>query len=283
MPERWTPLGCDCQARHFSLCFEYDQPVAGEIVFAHGRQGNYRREVHRCGLCGHFIELHDFDDSDLYAHDYVDATYGDSEGMRRAFERVMALDESRSDNAGRVRNVLDVFDRHAGGRMAPGRAPSVLDVGSGLCVFLHRMKAAGWDCTALDVDPRQAEHAERVAGVRALCADFLTTDQLGRYDLITFNKVLEHVNDPVSMLAHAAGRLRAGGLVYVEVPDGEAAMAEGREREEFLLGHRHVFSAASLCLLVERAQFRLTELQRLREPSSKFTLRAFLVPAAPAA
>jgi len=102
---------------------------------------------------------------------------------------------------------------------------------------------------------------------------------LSRFDLVTFNKVLEHVKDPVAMLAKAAGNVRAGGAVYVELPDGEAAAAHGPGREEFFIEHHHVFSAASVAILAERAGFRLVAFERLQEPSTKFTLRSFLMPA----
>ncbi len=95
---------------------------------------------------------------------------------------------------------------------------------------------------------------------------------------MTFNKVLEHVADPVAMLARArAFHGRADGVVYVEVPDGEAAAAEGPGREEFFIEHLHVFSAASLALLAVRAGFSLVRLERVREPSTKYTLAAFVV------
>ena len=38
------------------------------------------------------------------------------------------------------------------------------------------------------------------------------------------------------MLAGSVAFLKPGGLVYVEVPDGEAAAAHGPDREEFIPG-----------------------------------------------
>jgi hypothetical protein len=96
------------------------------------------------------------------------------------------------------------------------------------------------------------------------------------YDVVTFNKVLEHVLDPVAMLARAADFLIPGGFVYVELPDGEAAEKDGKEREEFFIEHYHVFSVASIAILSQRAGFTVNEIERLREPSGKYTLRAFL-------
>ena len=62
----------------------------------------------------------------------------------------------------------------------------------------------------------------------------------------------------------------------VEVPDGEAAADEGSGREEFFLEHLHVFSPASVALLAHHAGLRILTIHRLRDPSTKFTLFAFL-------
>lgn len=267
---------CLCGGQEWTTAFTYEAPPAGEVRFRFSAVAEYRREVLRCTVCGHFVSVHDMDDSRLYQEDYVSANYG-GDGIQRAFERIVSLPPEQSDNAGRVRRILDFAASHLAVPAREGRAPTVLDVGSGLCVFLYRMKAAGWDGTALDHDPRLVAHARDVVGLRGVCGDFGVVEGLGRYDVVTFNKVLEHVRDPVSMLAESVKHLNPGGFVYVEVPDGEAAMHEGPEREEFFIEHHHVFSAASLALLAARARFRIRVVERLHEPSMKYTLRGFLV------
>lgn len=269
-------LDCPCEGRHLATAFTYDQPPAGEVRFA--LSGEYRRAYRRCRLCGHYFSRHALDMTALYAGAYADATYGDADGLRRDFERIIALPAVKSDNRRRVRHILDFAERHLPRR---ADAPTLLDVGSGLAVFPHEMRKAGWRVTALDPDPRAATHAREIAGVTAIAGDFLTLDAaaLGRFAAITFNKVLEHVEAPVPMLRRAAALLEEGGFVYVELPDGEAAAAEGASREEFFIDHHHVFSAASAVLLVERAGFRAVTVERLREPSGKYTLRAFMVAA----
>ena len=276
MPEtvKPSPLGCPCAGDRFETVFAYTAPPPGEIAFKFSRDGEYRRQVLRCETCGHFVSRHDMDTTAMYSGEYVDATYG-ADDLRRAFDRITGLDPAKSDNVGRVRRIVEFGAAHFG---AARSAPSVLDVGSGLCVFLHRMKAAGWRGTALDPDPRAAAHARETVGVDAVCGDFMTRDDLGRFDVVTFNKVLEHVEDPVLMLAKSRRHLTDRGFVYVELPDGEAAAQDGPGREEFFIDHPHIFSAASLTLLAARAGFRVVTLERLREPSTKYTLRAFLVP-----
>jgi 2-polyprenyl-3-methyl-5-hydroxy-6-metoxy-1,4-benzoquinol methylase len=267
-----------CGGRQFIVAFTYDRLMPREPAFAFAQRDDYWREIHRCLRCGHFLEWHELDAGELYARDYVASTYGDAGGLQRAFERIQSLPVQQSDNAGRVARILEFAAGRFPAERFAARRPRLLDVGSGLCVFAARMKEAGWQATVLDLDPRLIEHARRVAGVDGFVGRLESQADLGRFDLVTFNKVLEHVADPAALLASAAGRLEPGGFVYLEVPDGEAAAPFGREREEFLLGHVHVFSPRSLALLAERAGLRILESQSLCEPSSKFTLRAFAEP-----
>lgn len=268
---------CLCGGTHFERVFSYDIPPEGEVRFRFCPSDRYHREVLRCEECGHFLSVHEMDASTLYSGDYVNSTYGE-DGIRNAFERIISLDPVNSDNVGRVERIIRFSSEHLPASIMTKRQPSVLDVGSGLCVFLHRMKAAGWRCTAIDPDARSVEHARAAVGVTAVCGDFLTVRGLGRFDAITFNKVLEHVPDPVRMLAKALAHVEPGGFVYVEVPDGEAAVVDGPGREEFFIDHWHIFSVASLAFLAARAGFAVRVLERLREPSGKYTLRAFMVP-----
>ena len=78
------------------------------------------------------------------------------------------------------------------------------------------------------------------------------------------------------MLAKSLTHLNYDGFVYLEVPDGESAAIEEKEREEFFIDHSHIFSLTSLSLLAKRANFSVQMLKRIHEPSGKYTLLAFL-------
>ena len=262
-------LRCPCDRRLGAISFVYDAPPEGETAF--DLQGQeYCRCYWRCGFCGHEFSEHDLDLSTLYGGTYVEKTYGDR--MRSTFERIVALPPERSDNVGRVLRVVNFAKAH----FTPGFIPKLLDIGAGLGVFPYGMRQAGWDCTALDPDLQAGRHLSDVVGVSTIVGDFFSVDpvKLGRFDVITLNKVIEHVEDPVAMLAKAAGLLLRGGFIYVEVPD-VAAAADGSGREEYFIEHLHVFSPTSLVLCGERAGLSLLELERLREPSGKYTLRGF--------
>lgn len=250
----------------YRTVFVYHEPPAGEIKFAQTSAHAYYREIRQFVGSNHFVSSHSLNLDALYTGDYVSSNYQNKEGLRRNFDRIINLDPTKSDNVGRVKRILE-FANH--------KPKTLLDIGSGLSVFPYAMKQAGWQCTALDPDQRAAEHA-RELGLTAICGDFLKSEPLNQYDVITFNKVLEHVEDPITMLAKSHQYLKPGGFVYVELPDGEMAAKVGKEREEFFIDHLHIFSFTSLSMLADKAGFKPLLIERLQEPSTKYTLRAFL-------
>ena len=60
------------------------------------------------------------------------------------------------------------------------------------------------------------------------------------------HQVIEHVEDPIAMLAKSSRHLLSTGFVYIEVPDGESAAVAGSGREEFFIDHLYIFSLTSL-------------------------------------
>jgi len=269
---------CLCGSRNLSRVHLYMEPPQGEIGFAFSRNAaEYRRELWRCDRCGHLLSIHALDTGALYEGDYVSANYQDLEGLRKTFNRITNLPPESSDNVGRVRRVLEFASTFFPANRFEKRVPEILDVGSGLCVFLHEIKKrSDWKGTALDPDARSAQHARETVQVAAIQGDFLTREDLGQFDVITFNRVLEHVKDPVTMLSRAQRFLKEGGFVYLELPDGEEALRESPLREEFTIDHFHAFSMASIVLLGQRAGFTVLTAERMREPSRKYTVRAFL-------
>lgn len=265
-------LQCPCGERELAPAAHYDTPPEGETHFDLGGQA-YHRAYHACTICGHWFARHTLDLAVMYEHTYVDATYGGPDGMRRRFEHVMTLPPERSDNRGRVERIRR-FARARG--IDEASLPALLDVGAGLGVFPAVMAQSGWRAVGLERDVRTVEHLRQVARVEALPLALEHVDPAahGTFDLITFNKVLEHVDDPVAMLASAVRLLTPRGFVYVEVPD-VAAARDGLGREEFFVEHLHVFTPGSLAMLGQRAGLSVDTVERLREPSGKFTLRMF--------
>ena len=266
-------INCPCRGEWLEVAFTYDARPHGETVFDLGEQA-YRRSYNLCHLCGHWFGSHSLDLSDLYSEKYVESTYGDE--LARTFERIIALPDEHSDNSGRSKRI----HKYAREYLPLSQAPSLLDVGSGLGVFPWAMKEKGWICTALDPSPQSCEHIRSKVGIEVIEGDFFSLDleAVGQFDVVTFNKVLEHVENPCEMLRLALPLVKPGGFVYIEVPDASTAALHGPSREEFFIEHHHGFSMASLCLTIERAGLHLGLARRLVDPSSKFTLESYAHP-----
>lgn len=265
-------LSCICESGEFELIFAYDRPPKGEIVFSRGKHEKYYRELVKCINCGHYRSTHNMFSGDIYTGKYVNANYHDLPGLRKEFDRISSLPPFQSDNDGRIKRIIDFIRSYFRDRNVEDC--SILDVGSGLGVFPYGMRKEGWNILSLDPDPLACIHMKEL-GLDVIQGRFLETQINSCFNLITFNKVVEHIANPLEFLKHAKKLLFDEGVIYVEVPDGETAAREGYHRKEFSVIHPHVFSSNSLSILMKKAGFLEIEQQQLKEPSGKYTLRSF--------
>jgi 2-polyprenyl-3-methyl-5-hydroxy-6-metoxy-1,4-benzoquinol methylase len=265
-------LECICGSTDFTLKFLHTAPAPGDKVFF-DIDDDYRHEIHVCNRCDHHVAWNSFDTSVMYDGQYVETSYGDK--FKVTFEKIINLPPEQSDNVARVANILKFCAYHFDDQ----EPKSIMDVGSGLCVFLHEMKKhrPDWTLMAVDPDPVQASHARDAVGVQAEQSDFMDLKgQDDAYDVITFNKVLEHVPDPVAMLTKSKSYLKPGGVVYVELPDATRAARHGENRQEFYVEHVCAFSLASIVILAEKSGFTALHAERITDPSGKYSLRCFM-------
>ena len=89
--------------------------------------------------------------------------------------------------------------------------------------------------------------------------------KINKFDLITLNKVLEHVSDPIDLIKQSKIFLKKTGILYIEVPDTEAASKSHNpyDREEFCIEHHHGFTFNSLIQAVEKSGLFIIAIQRL--------------------
>lgn len=269
-----APICPICEAGGLACVFSYDRPPVGETRFSIHRNQPYFRQVLECPICHHMVSLVSLDLENLYRTDYAESTYGRA-GIEDTYQRIISLPPEKSDNAGRVERL----NRWVASKMSTAEdSRHLLDVGAGLGVFIAAMQKKGWTCTAVEPNPLLAEHIRERIGCGLFNLDFMTLEPKRRYGVVAFNKVLEHVAEPVEMLRRSLRFLNPHGAVYIELPDGETAKARGPEREEFFIEHQHIFSKASFSKLASRAGLKILQGTRLHEPSGKFTLAALAVP-----
>jgi 2-polyprenyl-3-methyl-5-hydroxy-6-metoxy-1,4-benzoquinol methylase len=96
----------------------------------------------------------------------------------------------------------------------------LVEVGASAGFFVHLAKTAGFDVTAIEMDPRCCTHLREVVGVKVVESDDPVTalGALNGADAVTLWHVLEHVDQPAALLAAAAEALVPGGLLVVATP-----------------------------------------------------------------
>jgi 2-polyprenyl-3-methyl-5-hydroxy-6-metoxy-1,4-benzoquinol methylase len=135
----------------------------------------------------------------------------------------------------------------------------VLDVGCGDGGFLHLMSKAGWSVEGLDFDPKAIESAKVKYGLELRHGDLPSAGfQEGAFDAVTMSHVIEHVPDPVSLLAEARRVLKPGGRLVVTTPNSRSLGHEKFGR--FWIGldaprHLNIFNLPALRECARRAGF----------------------------
>lgn len=256
-----------CKSSSLVKKFEYFKRPHGETIYAGIDYGKYHRIYYKCLKCEHYSGYFKMKINNLYSSTYNDAVY--SGKIKKNFDKINNLPSSKSDNYYRVKRIDNFLKKK---KIFKGNKKiKILDVGSGLGIFPFKMRKKKYDVTALDPDKRSCLHLTKNLKVKAVHGDFLKIKIKKKFQLVTLNKVIEHVTNPQKMLNKVKKILFEKGFVYIEVPD-VAASIKGKNREEFYLDHLHVFSKNSLLYLARQNRLKKLILKSVKEPSGKFTV-----------
>mgnify|MGYP000024875688 CR=1 FL=1 len=155
---------------------------------------------------------------------------------------------------------LAPFDAHARLLQFVGAGKTVLDVGCASGYLAHHLAAQGCVVVGVEPDPDAAAQA------RAHCHEVVCSrvenleavyPRYGRFDVVLLGDVLEHLEDPASVLALLQKYLKAGGYLVISVPN----VANYGVRLELLRGR---FRYAD-CGVLDRHHLRFFTLDTLRE------------------
>lgn len=176
------------------------------------------------------------------------AVYHQSGGVEQQVFSPDGAASARSEHL--LRKVLERHPLPERGRL--------LDAGCGNGALLRAFGVLrpGWRLAGLDLDERSRACVEALPGVEAFYAGDLEQAP-GEFDALTLMHCLEHVPQPAAFLAKVRGRLRAGGLLLVQVPDHL-----DNPFDLVIADHCSHFDPASLARLVRRVGFEPLFLER---------------------
>ena len=113
--------------------------------------------------------------------------------------------------------------------------------------------------------------------IKPFCKNLLKIKKNTKFNLITSNKVLEHLSNKVlfKVLKKFRKLLSKKGILYIELPDGASARKISLKRQEFFFEHFNIFSKKSIKILLKDFGFKVLKVQKIYEVNKKFTLRIF--------
>lgn len=157
--------------------------------------------IHECRVCTNAFLAPQPDDKTLYQL-YKTGEYRLSDGRRfhAGIERVITLFRLRQ-----VRRIKRL--------KSPG---TILDIGCGRGYFLHLMQKSGWTVKGVELNNETASYASDVYGIPVSTSlDFAPES----FDVITINHVLEHIPNPLELLAACRELLHPEGILIIAVPN----------------------------------------------------------------
>lgn len=101
--------------------------------------------------------------------------------------------------------------------LPPDGARRLLDVGCGAGAFIAFARRRGWVVEGTDVVITEPARATGVRIREGELPSIVFGDE--RYDVVRFNHVLEHTQDPLAELRAARARLVDGGVLHIGVPN----------------------------------------------------------------
>ncbi|WP_225071656.1 class I SAM-dependent methyltransferase [Desulfuromonas sp. CSMB_57] len=103
--------------------------------------------------------------------------------------------------------------------LPPGRR-RLLDVGAGSGFFLQHGQQQGWDVNGIEPSKEAATHARNLGlDIYEGMLDKTSAKNLGPYDVVHLNNVMEHIPDPTEMLNICHDLLDPDGILCVGVPN----------------------------------------------------------------
>jgi SAM-dependent methyltransferase len=227
----------------------------------------YSRHYFECLDCTHWYSNVTFNFDRFYSEEYNDKTYKNS--LLKTFNRISKLKKINSDNYYRVIRIKKFIKKNLITK------PNLLDIGSGLGIFPYEIKKLGWACKANDPSLVTINHLKKNLKLKTIYGDFLKLKNIEQFNIITLNKVLEHVKSPKKFLIKAKKFLKKDGFIYIEVPDIDKAKKISKNREEFTIEHIHGFTKNSILTLLKKCNLKVVKFEKIYEPSTKYTSYAF--------
>jgi 2-polyprenyl-3-methyl-5-hydroxy-6-metoxy-1,4-benzoquinol methylase len=156
---------------------------------------------------------------------------------------------------------LDIIRRHLN---KPPTQAHVLDVGCGTGWFLEVAKEQGFIISGLEIGKQLAEYTSEKLGATIYTVPLAELPATAVFDVITMFDVLEHVNDPRTVLKALRDHLNPGGVGLIFTPNLDSVgITILGECSSLIMPAEHLFcfTPASLRRMIEETPLDVVDFQ----------------------
>ncbi len=148
----------------------------------------------------------------------------------------------------------------------------VLEIGSGGGEFSYLLTKKGFDVSAIEPNEGYGNYSKNQYGLNVQIGFAQNLEfELETFDFITMSHVLEHVDNPTTMLEKLWTWLKPNGILALEVPNVEAVCQS--PKSTFHTAHLFNFNPETLALLARKTGFSVVQ-SFLSEDGGNLTLIA---------
>ena len=262
---------CFCGNRNFRTKFTYKGFT--EVEKKYFRSKNFTRRIIECKSCNHLYSVHKINLNNFYKNNtYLKKHYGDMSKLYETFQKIRKLDPKKSDNFYRIKRIKNFVKE----KNLILKRIELLDIGSGTGIFPYLIKKFIKTSMCFEDSSHCSKYLSKYLNLKVISKrQYFKQNSSKKFDLITINKVLEHVENPVNLLTNVYKFMTKNTILYIEVPDAKASKY-GKYRGELGIEHHHLFTTKSLKSMISKTNLRINLMKQIKEPSGKYTLFAFL-------
>ena len=242
----------------------YTEPDIYERSVGIDSNGYWRHWV-KCESCS--LLRSEFSRDSKILHTIYEQQYRSVEsGLRQQsvedlFLKISNIPSDQSETHFRVEwlmNALNILNKS--GMSSTESSGMLLDVGGASGVFAHAMKQRGFESDI--IDPSVDGGFITKYGIGYHQGYFGAETITKQYDLISFLYVLEHLDDPGSILKVVKANLKLDGLLFFEIPDASVVAFCKEDHDAYNSCHLWLFGSAQVTALLQRQGFSVLALQR---------------------
>ncbi len=135
----------------------------------------------------------------------------------------------------------------------------ILEIGSGHGFLLEKMNESGFDVIGLEVSKERRKISKKVTKCKILNINLMDKNiDIGKFDLIVFFQVLEHISDSETFLKNLKNILKKKGTLIIEVPnynDFQIELNTTYKKWHFQNAHIHYFTPKILKKILQKSGF----------------------------